>query len=305
MRRKLAIALWCGATGVALAQAISTLAQEPARPDLSGEWVWDASRSTSTGAPLPATGASPGRGRGGTPTPVAPGSIREPVKIKDVPPRYPPDAQFSRISGMVVLEAIIDRRGKVDDLRVVRSVPQLDRAALEAVSQWEYTPTMVNGEAVPVLMTVTVTFSIDGARPQLGVPVGGGWPSQPAGALRPGYGRGVAPPVMTIDQNRDGLTMIRKFENGSEEIKYRFDGRASRNKLPGTGGALDNTYTFISRWDGQKLVTEILWEGPQGKRSRVETISIENDLLTMETVRPAARGAGDPYVVTNVFQRKK
>jgi hypothetical protein len=98
--------------------------------------------------------------------------------------------------------------------------------------------------------------------------------------------------------------MVRKFENGSEEIHYRFDGRSSRNKLPGTGGALDNTYSFISRWDGDKLVTDIVWEAPQGKRSRTETISINNGVLTIETVRPAARGAGDPYVVTSVFQRK-
>jgi TonB family protein len=176
-------------------------AQQSVRPDFSGEWVLDASKSTSSGAPMGVSG--PPLRRGGTPTPVAPGTIREPVTIKDVRPRYPPDAQGRPITGMVVLEAIIDRRGKVDDLRVVRSVPELDRAALEAVSQWEYTPTMFDGEAVPVIMTVTVTFSIDGAPPRQGVPVGGGWPAQPAGTLRPGYGRGVAPPAMTIKQDKD------------------------------------------------------------------------------------------------------
>ena len=293
---RLALSAW-------LVAALTATAQQPARTDFSGEWVLDASKSTSSGAPMSVSG--PPLARGGPPPAVAPGTLREPRKIKDVPPRYPPEAQQARIAGIVVLEAIIDRRGKVDDLRVVRSVPQLDRAALEAVSQWEYTPTMLDGVAVPVIMTVTITFALNGGRPQMGDPVGGGWPSQPAGALRPGYGRGFAPPVLSIRQDDDGLTMMRKFENGSEEVKYRFDGKASRNRLPGTGGAIDNVYSFVSRLDGSKLVTTISWKGPQGERERVETMSLIDDVLTIETLRPAARGAGDPFIQTNVFVRKK
>ena len=266
------------------------------RPDFSGEWVLDPSRSTSIGGPSRVSG--PTRG------PAAPGAIREPVKIKHVAPRYPPAAQRARITGMVMLEAVIDRRGKVDDIRVVRSVPELDRAAVEAVSQWEYSPTLLDGVAIPVLMTVTVSFSLDSARAQMGQPVAA-WPSQPAGAARPGFGRGVTAPTIVIAQDDKSLTMTRKFGEGSDEIQYRFDGRGSRNKLPGTGGAVDNVYTFTSGWDGAKLVSHIRWEGPQGARERTETISIENDVLTIQTVRPAAPGAGEPFVQTNVFLRKK
>jgi protein TonB len=80
--------------------------------------------------------------------------------VKDVPPVYPPDALAARIGGVVILEVIIDTEGHVDDAKVLRSVPVLDNAALEAVRQWEFTPTELNGMPVPVIMTVTVNFSM-------------------------------------------------------------------------------------------------------------------------------------------------
>ena len=80
--------------------------------------------------------------------------------MKYVPPVYPADAQQARISGIVILEAIIDENGDVAMTRVLKSVPMLDEAASAAVSQWKYTPTFMNGVAVPVLMTVTVNFSL-------------------------------------------------------------------------------------------------------------------------------------------------
>jgi len=93
------------------------------------------------------------------------GNIPPPVKIKDVRPVYPAEAQQSRVSGVVILEATIGEDGKVRDAVVKRSIPLLDQAALNAVRQWEYTPTIVNGTAVPVIMTVTVNFTIQGGPP--------------------------------------------------------------------------------------------------------------------------------------------
>jgi protein TonB len=87
------------------------------------------------------------------------GRIMAPKKIKDVPPVYPPLAQTARVSGPVTIEATIDTDGKVVDAKVVKSIPLLDQAALEAVQQWEYLPTMLNGTPVPVLVTVTVNFT--------------------------------------------------------------------------------------------------------------------------------------------------
>jgi len=87
------------------------------------------------------------------------GPIRPPIKIKNVAPVYPAIAKSARVSGMVTIEATIGPDGKVIDARVVRSVPLLDQAALEAVRQWEYTPTTQRGVAVPVVITVNINFT--------------------------------------------------------------------------------------------------------------------------------------------------
>ena len=86
------------------------------------------------------------------------GAIRQPQKTRDVRPAYPPIAQAARVEGIVIIEATIGADGQVVDTRVLRSIPLLDQAALEAVQQWHYTPTTLNGVPVPVIMTVTVQF---------------------------------------------------------------------------------------------------------------------------------------------------
>jgi protein TonB len=98
------------------------------------------------------------------PPPAAPvrvgGNIKPPNKVKNVPPVYPPIAQSARVQGVVIIEATIGTNGKVTDARVLRSIPLLDQAALDAVRQWEFTPTLLNGVPVPVIMTVTVNFTL-------------------------------------------------------------------------------------------------------------------------------------------------
>jgi TonB family protein len=88
------------------------------------------------------------------------GNIKPPVKVKDVRPAYPPDAFASRVQGVIILEAVIDASGRVREASILRSIPMLDEAALEAVRQWEFTPTLLNGAPVPVIMTVTVNFTL-------------------------------------------------------------------------------------------------------------------------------------------------
>jgi TonB family protein len=87
------------------------------------------------------------------------GQIKAPTKIKDIKPVYPAIAQQARVGGVVTIEATIGSDGKVTDAKVVRSIPMLDQAALDAVRQWEYTPTLLNGVPVPVLTTVNITFT--------------------------------------------------------------------------------------------------------------------------------------------------
>jgi periplasmic protein TonB len=88
------------------------------------------------------------------------GNIKPPTRIKNVTPTYPPIAQSARVQGVVIIEATIGPNGRVTDARVLRSIPLLDSAALDAVRQWEYTPTLLNGVPVPVIMTVTVNFTL-------------------------------------------------------------------------------------------------------------------------------------------------
>jgi TonB family protein len=88
------------------------------------------------------------------------GDVRPPKKIKHVNPVYPEDAREAGIQGVVVIETVIDKQGKVADAQVIRSIPELDQAALDAVLQWEFEPTYVKGKAVAVRMTVTINFTL-------------------------------------------------------------------------------------------------------------------------------------------------
>jgi periplasmic protein TonB len=88
------------------------------------------------------------------------GNIKTPVKIYDVKPVYPPVAQAAGVSGVVIIEARIGTDGGIEDARILRSIPLLDEAALDAVKQWRFTPTLLNGQAVPIVMTMTVNFTL-------------------------------------------------------------------------------------------------------------------------------------------------
>jgi TonB family protein len=100
------------------------------------------------------------RGRTATRAVRVGGAIRNPTKTKNVLPVYPAVAKSARIGGTVVVEATIGPDGKVTDARIVKSVPLLDQAALDAVKQWEYAPTRVRGVAVPVIITVAINFQL-------------------------------------------------------------------------------------------------------------------------------------------------
>jgi protein TonB len=80
------------------------------------------------------------------------------VLVHRVEPVYPDFAARARVEGTVILEAVIDEEGAVQSLKVLRSVPLLDKAALTAVEQWRYSPVMLNGRPVRAILTVTVSF---------------------------------------------------------------------------------------------------------------------------------------------------
>ena len=89
------------------------------------------------------------------------GNIRTPMKRRDVKPVYPADARVDRILGIGIVESTIGCDGSVTEVRVLRGHPLLITAAIDAVRQWQYEPTLLNGVPVPVIMTMTVTFRLD------------------------------------------------------------------------------------------------------------------------------------------------
>jgi TonB family protein len=83
-----------------------------------------------------------------------------PKKIVNVPPVYPQEAQDAKVTGVVVVDMILDGDGSVHEAWVTQSVPMLDQAALDAVRQWKFEPTLLNGAPVPVRITVSVNFTL-------------------------------------------------------------------------------------------------------------------------------------------------
>lgn len=127
--------------------------------------------------------------------------VEPPRKLKNVAPRYP-DIARGRVQGRVVLEADVDERGIVASTRVLRSIPPLDPAAIEAVHQWEYEPARRSGVAVPFLSVVTINFSdedidvVEGIAAELGRFV-----AEPLHDLEPGAAREFSLSLPAPDQD--------------------------------------------------------------------------------------------------------
>ena len=123
-----------------------------------GVRMWDSTTDGSRSGPVVFSTRGPEN-----PMPAAArvgGAVQPPRKTKDVAPVYPPIAQQARVQGVVILEARVDENGNVSHTHVLRSIPLLDQAAIDAVKQWQYEPTLLNGSPIPVIMTLTVNFSL-------------------------------------------------------------------------------------------------------------------------------------------------
>lgn len=122
---------------------------------------------------------SPGRGdarlsailNGGitiAPTMVRPSSPRQRISsgveqgllIRDVKPIYPALAREAGVQGQVILEAVIGKDGRIENLRALGGNPMLIKAAIDAVQQWRYRPYLLNGEPVEVETQITVNFNL-------------------------------------------------------------------------------------------------------------------------------------------------
>ena len=180
------------------------------------------------------------------------GAVRPPVQINKVQPVYPIAAQLERVAGLVILEVIIGADGKVREGRVMRSVAFLDEAAIEAVKQCEYTPTLLEGKPVPVVMTVTVSFNLDKVpfEPPLTVYP---WPAA-EGAVRAGLGGTVNVPRQTKSTRPD-------FP-GKARSQGRTGGAVLLELLIGTDGKVANVRVIRSSplFDNEAIEAARKWE---------------------------------------------
>ena len=88
------------------------------------------------------------------------GEVKAPALVRHVAPVYPGLAMQAQLQGVVILEAVVARDGRVEDVKVLRSIPLLDAAAVDAVRQWQYSPLLLNGKPERFIVTVTVTFNL-------------------------------------------------------------------------------------------------------------------------------------------------
>ncbi len=88
------------------------------------------------------------------------GNVQQAKLVRQPRPMYPPLARQARIQGQVRLTAVISRDGTIQELQVVAGHPLLVPAALEAVKQWVYQPTLLNGEPVEVITQIDVNFTL-------------------------------------------------------------------------------------------------------------------------------------------------
>jgi protein TonB len=89
------------------------------------------------------------------------GEIRQPRLVRRIEPIYPEIARQARVAGIVILEATTDATGRVQAVRILRSIPLLDEAAVDAVRHWVYEPMIVNGRPRGVAFSVTVRFELN------------------------------------------------------------------------------------------------------------------------------------------------
>jgi protein TonB len=131
-------------------------APEPEAPALPGEGV---EGGVEGGVPGGVLGGVVG-GSEGEPLRIG-GDVKAPTLLQRIEPNYPEAARKARMEGIVILEAIITASGSVEEVKVLKSAnPLLDASAVRAVQQWKYKPATLNGRAVRVYLTVTVTFNI-------------------------------------------------------------------------------------------------------------------------------------------------
>jgi protein TonB len=94
------------------------------------------------------------------------GDVKAPTVTRRVQPNYTEVARKSRVQGVVIVEAIIDKDGNVDHVKVLKGLPMgLSEEAESAVKKWKFRPGTLGGHPVDVIFNLTVNFTLDGGGP--------------------------------------------------------------------------------------------------------------------------------------------
>lgn len=89
------------------------------------------------------------------------GDVQAPVKLDSPPPQYTEIARKARIQGVVIVQAIINKEGTVENVKVLKGLPMgLDQAAIDAIKRWRFKPATLNGKPVTVYYNLTVNFTL-------------------------------------------------------------------------------------------------------------------------------------------------
>ncbi|MGQ0732114.1 MAG: TonB family protein [Acidobacteriota bacterium] len=142
-----------------------------------------------------------------------------PAVLKRVTPSFTEDALRAGVQGRVIVDATVDPQGRVSDVKVVRSVPLLDEAAIAAARQWEFSPTVLNGKAVPVIVSLEIFAS--GASPTSPAP------SPPSGVASVATPPSPARPLIIDSDIESGFQLMQKrqYQNALKAFRLANDAR--------------------------------------------------------------------------------
>jgi TonB family protein len=207
---------------VAAALALSVLAgtslfaQEQTSPPEQSEGRPSSSPDSST----------QGSGDSGAPRSIrVGGNVAVANLIYQVTPVYPPIAKTAHISGTVVLHAIIGKDGTVQELQYISGPPLLMKSAMDAVRQWKYKPTMINGNPVNVDTTVTVIFTLGGSNAEVPNPAAPETPATsplPRDSVRSAPAIAHSAPIYPTDAKEkhiEGIVVLRATISESGSVK--------------------------------------------------------------------------------------
>lgn len=168
--------------------------------------------------------------------------ITEGMLLEKTNPVYSPIAKAARISGTVVLQAVISKTGTIESLRVISGPAMLQQAAYNAVKTWRYQPCLLQGEAVKVMTTINVLFKLgDVDTPLKAAPSDSGLPAIEA--------QGNTPATSSFGSFHTGMSEFAAWEvankNGAPEIFMEFYRRFPHaEQLKITAGTLRGRYWF-------------------------------------------------------------